>query len=519
MVAISKALTVYSTKSTAIFPFVRVCTRPQRPVFGFWGFTFPSVSISPTTYTLKVNVTMKSLSTSHLLQFLILSSSTVHHTNAALRKLNSDLTSITFVGDLHADVGCAKAWVKKTGLVNLTSNPYKWLGDPDEDALVFLGDYVDKGSSSASVLQFVRSLQESFPENVVTILGNHDFFLILDTALSFSKENPHPLGFPFYDYAYSFMHPEEYLESEWVETRSDDEEIYGTLVSALQNAYARRLEGNVHLCAPECNSEEQVDIFKTIAPFDSDAELAKRARERLGTWRSEYAQGLFDSGLLQWMTSQPLVAVVGDALVVHGGLSKQVVDYMGRLSEHLGTDIADTIQSYINEPFNEFFESGFNNVTGPNSIERRMTGGYITELILDLVQHRGYFDRTNGCRDVIHVIDKVNSDDLQVNRIVVGHTPNSYAREMCGGKLLASDSSLSRSFRAFGNMYCPLSSDRAAQYSKDESCGATPEDHCDGSISRMSRASANEAWPSQMDRFLFEELTPLGSMDPSKTEL
>mmetsp|Transcript_18770 Transcript_18770/g.46499 ORF Transcript_18770/g.46499 Transcript_18770/m.46499 type:complete len:466 (-) Transcript_18770:49-1446(-) len=455
---------------------------------------------------------MKAPSISHVLLFLIISLSSFPHVTAALRKLGTNLTSVTFIGDLHADVGCAKEWVQKTGLINVTSTPYKWLGDPEKDALVFLGDYVDKGSSSASVLQFVKNLQETFPDNVLTILGNHDFFLILDTALSFSKDNPHPLGFPFYDYAYSFMHPEEYLESEWVETRTDDEEIYGVLMTALQNAYAKRMEGSVHLCAPECNSEEQVNIFETIAPFTTNPELAKKTQDRLGTWRSEYAKGLFDSGLLQWMTNQPLVAVVGDALIVHGGVSKQVVNYMASLSTHFEIDVAQALQTYINEPFHEFFESNFKNVTGPNSIEGRMTGGYITELILDLVQHRGYFDRKSGCSDVNHVINTVNSEELQVKRIVVGHTPNAFAREMCGGKLLASDSSLSRPFRAFGNMYCPLSSERAAQYSKGASCGATQEDSCDGSISRMTRPSAKDPWPTEMERYLFDELKPLSEV-------
>ncbi|KAL3942405.1 MAG: hypothetical protein SGBAC_003399 [Bacillariaceae sp.] len=455
---------------------------------------------------------MKAPITGHMLLFWIVCLSTCSHTTAALRQLGTNLTSITFIGDLHADVGCAKEWVQKTGLVNVTSTPYQWLGDPEKDALVFLGDYVDKGSSSASVLQFVRSLQETFPDNVLTILGNHDFFLILDTALSFSQDNPHPLGFPFYDYAYSFMHPEEYLESEWVETRIDDEEIYGVLMTALQNTYAKRMEGSVHLCAPECNSEEQVNIFDTIAPFKTNTELAKKVQDRLATWRFEYAQGLFASGLLQWMTSQPLVAVVGDALVVHGGVSKQVVNYMSSLSTHFDVDVGEALQTHINDPFHTFFESNLKNATGPNSIEGRMTEGYITELILDLVQHRGYFDKKSGCSDVKHVIDTVNSEDLQVKRIVVGHTPNSYARELCGGKLLASDSSLSRPFRAFGNMYCPLSSERAAQYANGASCGATPEDSCDGSISRMTRPSAKDPWPKETERYLFDELQPLSDL-------
>jgi len=183
---------------------------------------------------------------------------------SALRQLGTNLTSIHFIGDLHADVGCAKQWVEKTKLVDLTSTPYQWIGDTEHDALVFLGDYVDKGSASAGVLYFVRELQETFPNNVVTILGNHDVFLVLDTSLSFNATNPYPLSAPFYDYAYSFMHPEEYLESEWVQNRDDDEEIYEALSSALQFVYDKGLQGSVHLCAPSCTTSDQIDLFANI---------------------------------------------------------------------------------------------------------------------------------------------------------------------------------------------------------------------------------------------------------------
>jgi hypothetical protein len=493
-------------------------------VYGTTSYDHFINKLPPTLY-LRMAI-MKPSSIGEILLFSIVAICNLPLVISSLQQLGANLTSITFIGDLHADVGCAKQWVEKTALINLTTTPYKWLGDPDHDAIVFLGDYVDKGSASALVLQFVRSLQETFPDNVVTMLGNHDFFLILDTALSFSEKNPHPLGFPFYDYSYSFMHPEEYLESEWTETRADDEELYGSIATALQNVYAQKLQGSVHLCAPNCSTDDQVDIFHSISPFEQNAELGKRAQERLGTWRAEYAQGLFSSGLLKWMTSQPLVAIVGDALVVHGGVSKQVVNYMDALAQQKEISVADAIQTFINEPFHNFFQAQLEKASGPNAIEERLTGDYTLQLILDLVQHRGYFDSINGCNDVKHVIRKVNSDELGINRIVVGHTPSPYVRELCDGKLLASDSSLSRSFRAFGNMYCPLSEERSAQYKSNASCGGKPEDYCDGSISRITRASSSDPWPSTMKRFKFDEIEPMqetpipaSPTDDSKDEL
>jgi len=434
------------------------------------------------------------------LQFLLVS---------ALRQLGTNLTSIHFIGDLHADVGCAKQWVEKTKLVDLTSTPYQWIGDPEHDAMVFLGDYVDKGSASAGVLYFVRELQETFPDNVVTILGNHDVFLVLDTSLSFNATNPYPLSAPFYDYAYSFMHPEEYLESEWVQNREDDEEIYEALSSALQFVYDKGLQGSVHLCAPSCTTSDQVDLFTNISPFKEDEEFRKKAQARLGTWRAEYAQGLFDSGLLSWLTKQPLVAVVADAIVVHGGLSTRLVDYMESTAQNSGPDVttADALNNLTNLPFQNFYKEHLEKVDGANAIEERLKGNYALELIMDMIQDRGYFDPNSGCDNVNSVIQKISNDAMDINRIVVGHTPHDFAMDLCGGKLLASDSSLSRSFRAYGNLYCPLSNERSKyKIEKSFSCGAEQNDYCEGSISKMMRANPEEPWPNSMKIMTFDEM-------------
>ena len=360
---------------------------------------------------------------------------------------------------------------------------------------------MDKGSASAQVLQFVRELQETFPNNIVTILGNHDFFLVMDTALSFSNTNPHPLGHPFYDYAYSFMHPEEYIESEWTGDREDDEELLGEILLALSYIYDRRMEGSVHMCAPHC-ADDQVDMFLQIPPFDKNVTLRERAVDRLDTWRHEYAQGLFDSGLLKWMTNQPIVAIVADALIVHGGVSARLLNFLESMAGMQGVSVADLVHAKTNVPFQTFFQEELGKVHGANQIEARLKEGYALELIMDMVQHRGYFDSSTGCAEVNNVLAKM---DKGLNRIVVGHTPHDYAMELCGGKLLASDSSLSRSFRAHGNMYCPLR-ESLEKYRGTGTCQFKYKDVCEGSISRMTRASARDPWPTNMEIFKFHEL-------------
>ena len=49
--------------------------------------------------------------------------------------------------------------------------------DPEEDLLVFLGDYIDRGPDPVSCLQYVFDLHRSFPDSVVCLLGNHEVMM------------------------------------------------------------------------------------------------------------------------------------------------------------------------------------------------------------------------------------------------------------------------------------------------------------------------------------------------------
>lgn len=58
-----------------------------------------------------------------------------------------------------------------------------------EDLLVFLGDMIDRGPESRQVLEYVKSLRERLPENVVVLRGNHEDFAV-DTLV---KHRPHAI--------------------------------------------------------------------------------------------------------------------------------------------------------------------------------------------------------------------------------------------------------------------------------------------------------------------------------------
>ena len=69
------------------------------------------------------------------------------------------------IGDIHG------MYEKLTALME------KIRFDPEEDLLVFLGDYIDRGPDSVNCLQYVYDLQHRNPDSVVCLLGNHEVML------------------------------------------------------------------------------------------------------------------------------------------------------------------------------------------------------------------------------------------------------------------------------------------------------------------------------------------------------
>jgi serine/threonine protein phosphatase 1 len=65
------------------------------------------------------------------------------------------------IGDIH---GCLK-------MLTRLMKKIKW--DPDRDRLIFLGDYVDRGTDSRGVIDYLIRISEE-SENVDCLMGNHE---------------------------------------------------------------------------------------------------------------------------------------------------------------------------------------------------------------------------------------------------------------------------------------------------------------------------------------------------------
>ena len=73
------------------------------------------------------------------------------------------------VGDIH---GCYNEL--KTLILSLVE---KQEYNKDTDRLIFLGDYIDRGEDSRSVIRFIRELQKD-NNNVIALRGNHEDMVI-----------------------------------------------------------------------------------------------------------------------------------------------------------------------------------------------------------------------------------------------------------------------------------------------------------------------------------------------------
>jgi protein phosphatase len=73
---------------------------------------------------------------------------------------------LVVIGDLHGDIESLLAILHSISFKQFLSNP--------NNKLIFLGDYIDRGSDSVCVLQTVFYLKRKYPDSVILMCGNHE---------------------------------------------------------------------------------------------------------------------------------------------------------------------------------------------------------------------------------------------------------------------------------------------------------------------------------------------------------
>jgi hypothetical protein len=95
---------------------------------------------------------------------------------------------LVIIGDIHGDVKSLFKVLQDIGFEEFLLNPY--------NKIIFLGDYVDRGSDSVGVLYSICYLKQKFPNSIVLMRGNHEA----------------PLEFPFSSHDLPFKIKEYYGE-------------------------------------------------------------------------------------------------------------------------------------------------------------------------------------------------------------------------------------------------------------------------------------------------------------------
>lgn len=74
------------------------------------------------------------------------------------------------IGDIH---GCCR---ELHALITKLMAEGKY--NPEEDRLVFVGDYIDRGENPRLAVRYIRELQKKYGENVIALKGNHEAMLL-----------------------------------------------------------------------------------------------------------------------------------------------------------------------------------------------------------------------------------------------------------------------------------------------------------------------------------------------------
>lgn len=91
---------------------------------------------------------------------------------------------MAFIGDLHGDF---------ISLITALNSTWNWVRN-NEGALVFLGDYVDRGDYQLETLATVLLLKVEYPDNVVVLRGNHE---PPEWLIPYPHDYPHQLRLTF----------------------------------------------------------------------------------------------------------------------------------------------------------------------------------------------------------------------------------------------------------------------------------------------------------------------------------
>ncbi len=292
---------------------------------------------------------------------------------------------IIAIGDLHGDYEAFEQLMAETGLAN---DRGKWIGG--DTIFVQTGDVPDRGPDSLKIITYLRKLQKQAHKKggrVVTLVGNHE-------AMNINGD-------------LRYVHPGEYEAFADRQSKGLRERIYESNREQIEPYY---LEQDATLSSTAIKEK-----------WISDTPLGKIEHQR--AWRPDGEVG-------EWASRNFAVAIAGDSLFVHGGISAKytlfsVDELNAAAAEALAARSTDP-DSIINDEAGPLWYRGLirrdepANESNAEDDDQPLAPAYSTEEEIDLVL--GAFG---------------------VSRIVVGHTPSLEGiKASYGGKLIQIDTGI-----------------------------------------------------------------------------
>jgi serine/threonine protein phosphatase 1 len=226
----------------------------------------------------------------------------------------------TFViGDIHANLAALKDL-----LAQITPQLQ------EDDTLVFLGDYIDRGPDARGCVDRILDLREETAARVVTLMGNHEDWLL--RSLNDPTRHSWLLGMEAFDTIESYSHS-----------------VAERLRKELEEAGPRLLTERVALpyeLLIEAMSREHINFFRRLHPYHRSAD-ALCVHAGLDPSVMDVSEQSPD--VLLWGDDQFPDGYLGDELVVYGHRGDALVDDTGWPRPRIGERTAglDTISKGV----------------------------------------------------------------------------------------------------------------------------------------------------------------------------
>lgn len=186
--------------------------------------------------------------------------------------------TIIAVGDVHGD---HQQFVKVLETTGLIDSKQRWIGGATH--LVQLGDLPDRGPDTRKTMDLLMKLEASASKDggsVTVLIGNHDMMNVMDDL--------------------RYVHPGEY--------------------KAFKSRNSKTLRSNYY--------KQVVAYLTETLPKDERPSFDRKWRKE---WEAKHPLGYVEHRIAwaptgtygKWVMERPTVAIVGDSLFVHGGISPE----------------------------------------------------------------------------------------------------------------------------------------------------------------------------------------------------